>query len=176
MKSKDERRGENFSVPLLYFHFRGDCNSARSREPNLDGFYDARYYRFYDSDSDYDERSAVGGRVGSVSRASLNVWTSRARRCLKGKSDNWITVGYSKFSRRNFYDLDLYIYRIYRLSYILANASRESMILHSKIFLDNGIKKLVQILQMQIIDISKYKIQSNSQLERKYNYLDSIYI
>lgn len=71
-RAKMKGEGENF-LPLFYFHLRGDCNSARFGVPKLDGFYDARYDRFYDSDSDYDERSTVRGSVGSVSRASLNV-------------------------------------------------------------------------------------------------------
>lgn len=66
-------RREFFRSSFFYFHLRGDCNSARFGEPNLDGFYDARYDRFYDSDSDLDERSRVRGSVGSVSQASLNV-------------------------------------------------------------------------------------------------------
>ena len=62
MKSKDERGKEffpeSFSAPF-YFHFRGDCNLPLS-EPNLDGFYDARYDRFYDSASGDEQAKVVG--------------------------------------------------------------------------------------------------------------------
>ena len=76
--------------PFTFILVRGDCNLPPFRAPNPDGFYDARYDRFYDSASDDEQaRAPVEGWAWVWYRYREPLNCERAeRRCLKGKSDN----------------------------------------------------------------------------------------